>query len=679
MPSIEEKVEEHFKSVLDDYGIQHFGKTQEINEFLTKALKEAKSKSGGPGMNYPDIQLLLQNKTRRDIPVMIEAKGSKGKIEKLTKGNIELVSGGKNPNSAVQNFAVNGALHYGLAVLDEGTYHEVIIIGINGTTLDEKGRVKDPEIKAYYVSEKNGRVPRELADFDFAQLKQQNIDSFFDELDTLSLTEAEKENLKRSKEELLEKRIKKIHQKIYDGASTKTLLNTNEKLYLFCGLIMAGLKTKGLKPLEVDDFSSNDSADDNDGEIVLRRIRAFLKNKNCTGDKIELVLSCLEPVFKRSDLWKPKNGESVIKSIYKDVKKEILPLFDGDMPLDFTGKILNSLSDWVNIENDKFHDVVLTPRCVTTLMAKIARTDRNSFVWDTCMGSSGFLISAMEIMIDDAKAHIKDAEELQEKIDHIKHNQLLGIEILNNIFILAVLNMILMGDGSSQIICADSRKEVPELVESCGKNPFPENVFLLNPPYSAPGNGLVFVDEALSHMETGYGAVLIQENAGSGQGDGYSKRILEKNTLIASIHMSPALFGRKKSSAHTAIYLFQVDRPHELDDIVTFIDFSNDGYTRQNRSRSTQEVNLRDTDHALERYEEIVAICLGKKPKTDYYTEANGLVIRDTISLEGNDWTFNQHRKIDTTPTEEDFKKTVSDYLAWKVAAILKGEVDINA
>ena len=57
-----------------------------------------------------------------------------------------------------------------------------------------------------------------------------------------------------------------------------------------------------------------------------------------------------------------------------------------------------------------------------------------------------------------------------------------------------------------------------------------------------------------------------------------------------------------------------------------------------------------------------------------YYTEANGLVIKDTISLAGNDWTFNQHRKIDITPTEEDFKKTVADYLAWKVSAILKGE-----
>lgn len=670
--SIEEKVEEYYKALLDSFGIRHFGKTEEINSSLTKALKEADSKSGGSGVNFPDIQLLLQNKTRRDIPVMIEAKGLKGKLEKLTpSGDIELISGGKNTNSAVQQYAVNGALHYGLAVLDEGTYSEVIIVGINGTTL-ENGCVKDPEAKAYYVSKKNDRIPKELIGFDFVQMKQSNIDAFFTELDKLSLTETEKEKLKRDKEELLEQSIKGIHQKIYDDASIKNLLGTNEKLYLFCGLIMAGLTTEGVKPLEVADLFSNDDPDDNDGSIILHRTMAFLRKKNCPAGKVDMVLNYLRPVFEKRDLWKPVNGESAIKSIYKQVKEDILPLLESNIHLDFTGKILNSLNDWVSIENDKLNDVVLTPRFVTTLMARITRTDMDSFVWDTCMGSSGFLVSAMEIMIDDAKKRIKDTQALDSKIENIKHNQLLGIEILGNIYILAVLNMILMGDGSSQIICGDSHKEGPKFMES-HKDTFPANVFLLNPPYSAPGKGLIFVDEALSRMETGYGAVLIQENAGSGQGDVYAKRILKKNTLIASIHMPSDLFNGK-SSVQTAIYLFQINRPHEVDDVVTFIDFSEDGYTRQNRKKSTQKVNLRNTGHALERYDEVAAICLGKKPKTNYYTEANGKVIKDTISLNGNDWAFQSHRKIDTTPTEADFRKTVSDYLSWKVSCILRGE-----
>lgn len=666
MASIEEKVEEYYKNKLDNLGIRHYGKTEKINKSIDDALKNADSKSGNKGNNYPDIRLFLENRTRRNLPVMMEAKGSKGKLEKLTKdGDIELISGGKNPQNAVMNFAVNGALHYGLAILDEGTYKEVLIIGINGSELDENGVVTDAEIKAYYVSEKNNRIPKVIDGFELVQMADANINDLYALLDSLNLTEIELEKLKRNKEELLEKSIKDIHQRIYDDNEIKNLLSTNDKLYFFCGLIMAGLTTEGVKPLEADSFYSNDDTEDNDGTLILSRTKSFLKKKRCNSEKIDMVINYLKPVFDKRNLWKPNKGESIIKSVYKQIKNEILPLLESNIHLDFTGRILNSLNDWVAIDNDRLNDVVLTPRFVTNLMARICRTDMDSFIWDTCMGSSGFLVSGMDLMIADAKTKIKDKEKLEEKIEQIKQNQLLGIEILGNIYILAVLNMILMGDGSSQVICGDSHKEID-------KQDFPANVFLLNPPYSAQGKGLIFVDEALSRMEKGYGAVLIQENAGSGQGDVYSKNILKKNTLVASIHMPADLFNGK-ASVQTAIYLFKVNRPHEEDDVVTFIDFSEDGYSRQNRKKSTQEVNLRNTDHALERYDEVCAICLGKKPKTDYYTEANGKVIKDTITLNGNDWTFNQHKKIDTTPTEEDFKKTVADYLAWKVSAILKG------
>ena len=80
MASVEERVEEYYKRLLDNLGIRYFSKTEEINSSITKALKDADSKSGNSGNNYPDIKLLLSNKTRRDIPVMIEAKGSKNKL-----------------------------------------------------------------------------------------------------------------------------------------------------------------------------------------------------------------------------------------------------------------------------------------------------------------------------------------------------------------------------------------------------------------------------------------------------------------------------------------------------------------------------------------------------------------------------------------------------------------------
>ena len=700
MASIEEKVEEQFKKVLDELGVRHYGKTESMNPSITNALKKADSKSGGSGNNYPDLQLMLNNNKGRFVPVMIEAKGSKGKLEKRAKddsivGITYWSSDGKlnkdgipthlkgEPNySAIKNYAVNGAVHYGNAILNEGTYKEVIVIGINGTTLNTDGSVSDAECKAYYLSTKNNRVPKIITKItanDWSLMKAENVDKLFDILDKLNLTEKELELLTRKTEETLEEKIKAIHQSLYDDVQLKTALSTNEKLYLFCGLIMAGLSTNGIRPLEPSDLRGNNNEKNNDGIMLLNNIESFLYGKNCAAEKVGMIKGLLENVFRKPVLWRPNNGISLLHTLFEQVKKDIIPCLESNLHLDFTGKILNSLNDWVSIENDVANDVVLTPRYVTTLMAKMARTNKDSFVWDKAMGSAGFLVSAMDIMIKDAKEKISDQAELEAKIRHIKKNQLLGIEILGNIYILAVLNMILMGDGSSNILNNDSHKPECDLenikvdVNNDGNmQPFPANVFLLNPPYSAPGKGFNFVEEALSQMTSGYACILIQDSAGNGQGLPYTKRILEHNTLEASIKMPAGLFGNKASVA-VYIFVFKVNRPHEEDDIVTFIDFSEDGYSRQNRKKSTQEVNLRNTDHAEERYDEVLALVLGKKPKTSYYTEENRKVIKDCISLEGNDWLFAQHQVVETTPTEEDFKKTVSSYLCWQVNQLMKG------
>lgn len=136
--------------------------------------------------------------------------------------------------------------------------------------------------------------------------------------------------------------------------------------------------------------------------------------------------------------------------------------------------------------------------------------------------------------------------------------------------------------------------------------------------------------------------------------------------------MPAGLFGNK-ASVSVCIFIFKVGRTHEEDDLVTFIDMSEDGYSRLNRKKSTQETNLRDVDDAKGHYEEALAHVLGKKPKTNYYTEENGTVIHDTISLDGDDWLFVQHQSLDSVPTEDDFKAVISDYLSWKIGSLMKG------
>lgn len=64
----------------------------------------------------------------------------------------------------------------------------------------------------------------------------------------------------------------------------------------------------------------------------------------------------------------------------------------------------------------------------------------------------------------------------------------------------------------------------------------------------------------------------------------YNTEILGSNTLLASIKMPIDLFIGK-SSVQTNIYVFKVGEAHHKDNIVKFIDFSNDGYTRTNRKK----------------------------------------------------------------------------------------------
>lgn len=674
MSSIEEQVEDIAKKQLNAIKLKYFTKTESINSEIDDALRKAPSKNGGEGNNYPDIKLLLQTKSKKNIPVMIEVKGSKGALVKFDeRGDIENLKKDGTPNYAnIKKYAVNGAVHYADAILNyTESYSEVLAIGINGYADSTKKIVT--ELEVYYVSKNNFLLPKKLQAYtDLSFLSENNSDNLSEEINNLSLSEAEQEKKTKDFENLIEIRLKDLNQRMHDDLN----IAVGARVQLVAGLIMAALGVENrVSPLQIADLKGDMGGSSNDGQIVINKISDFLSVKNIPLEKKELIINDLKNVFIGSKIYATVNGESKIKTVYRIIKDEIMPIFTSARHLDFTGRLFNVLNEWVAIPDGARNDVVLTPRYVCELMAKLCKVNKDSYVWDYAVGSAGFLISAMKQMIKDAENSIKSPLELQEKILHIKGCQLLGVEIRADIYMLAVLNMILMGDGSTNILHEDSLTQFDGNYEQGNQKgePFPANIFLLNPPYSAEGKGFVFVEKALSKMVGGRAAILIQENAGSGNGLPFTKNILAKNTLVASIHMSDIFCG--KAGVQTAIYVFDVGVAHNKDNMVKFIDFSNDGYTRQNRKKSGADVNLKNTDHAIERYEEIADIVLNRKKKTHYFDDC---VIEDTINLEGKDWTYNQHRKIDTVPTEADFRKTVADYLSWKVSTLMKEEQNEN-
>ena len=601
------------------------------------------------------------------LPVMIEAKGRKGDIARFGSDGCPDMK-----PASVKRYALNGALHYAHAVIDADCgYNKCLAIGINGWD-DPDGKFRF-EAVPYYCSTENDSIDKplfgadEVTDLSFLG----NADRIAEAIGNISLTDEERIAIADRVENELDARLRELNQKMQDEVPVMV----NHRVNFVCGMIMAGIGCPGVTPISSDDLRGETGRTSNDGRKIVDRISDFLDAKGIQHDTRQLLLEQFNTVFLHSGMWMPNKdtGESKIKTLYKWFERKILPIFKTNSKIDFTGRMFSTLNSWVSVPDGDRNDVVLTPRYITRFMAQLANVDMESYCWDYTLGSAGFLVAAFEEMRKDAESRITSDIELKIKIEHIKNLQLLGIEKLPEIYMLAVLNMLLMGENADNIIQGDSLAydgNYPKNSPKAG-TPFPANRFLLNPPYSAPGKGMIFVKKALcdSGMSNGYAAILIQENAGSGNGDTYTADILKKNTLLASIHMADIFCG--KASVQTAIFVFQINRPHKKDDIVKFYDFSNDGYSRQNRKKSSQEVNLKNTDHAPERYKEIVKSVRPNGKKPDKWLPAD-CYIEDTITLNGNDWTFAQHKKIDLTPTEDDFKKTVADYLAYKVSELMR-------
>ena len=666
--SVEPNIADLANSWLKSYKLDYKLEQESLNTEIDQALNDYYSKNGGVGGNRPDAKLLLQDKNLVNYPILIEYKGYKDKLVKLdSEGKVANKTAKNQPDfKNINSYAVNGAVHYANALLHYTSYTDIIAIGMTGFK-DDSGNL-EYEIGVYYVSKSNFGIGQKVDDYtDFSFLKKTNFDKFIDKVKKLRLTQDEIERLKEQREQEINTSLVKLNNDIYQNEKG---LSERDRVYLVAASIIATLGVPGkVAALEKQELKSSTEEENRDGDIILRKIKAFLNEKNLPQEKRELIVRTLQNTLTTDNINKVENGESQLKRVFTKIVDDLGIYYKIGLTTDFTGKLFNEMYSWLGFSQDKLNDVVLTPAYVATLLARLARVNMDSYVWDFATGSAGLLVASMNEMLNDAKDKIKSPDKFAIKSAEIKANQLLGLEILSEVYMLAILNMILMGDGSSNILNKDSLKEFNGHY-GFGKTDekFPADAFVLNPPYSAPGNGMIFVEKALSMMSKGYAAIIIQNSAGSGKATEYNKKILKHSTLLASIKMPIDLFIGK-SSVQTNVYVFRVGEAHQKDDTVKFIDFSVDGYTRTNRKKAS--CNLRDTDHAKERYAELIDLVRFGKSKLNIFTEKE--YYEGKIDPEnGADW--NQTAPIDTKPTLDDFKKTVSDYLAWEVSNLLKNQ-----
>ena len=455
MKSIEPNIADLVNGWLKSYGLDYKLEQERLNDEIDKALDEYKSKNGGTGGNRPDAKLLLEDETLKLYPILIEYKGYKDKLIKLDADNrVDNKTSKNEPNyKNINNYAVNGAVHYANAILHYTSYTDVIAIGVTGYR-KEGGKIEH-SIGVYYVSKDNLGIGQEIGKYtDLSFLKKENFNQFIQKVKELSLSNEELEILKDKREQEINASLVKLNNDIYGSEKG---LSENDRVYLVSASIMATLGIPGkVSPLEKSDLKSSIEEGNRDGEIIVRKIEAFLKEKNLPKTKQDLIVRTLKNTLLSENINKPINGESQLKRIFSKIVDDLGIYYKIGLTTDFTGKLFNEMYSWLGFTQDKLNDVVLTPSYVATLLVKLARVDKDSYVWDFATGSAGLLVAAMNEMIIDAKEKIKSPQELEQKQLKIKAEQLLGLEVLSSIYMLAILNMILMGDGSSNILNKDS-------------------------------------------------------------------------------------------------------------------------------------------------------------------------------------------------------------------------------
>ena len=289
--SVEPNIADLANGWLKSYKLDYKLEQESLNEEIDKALEDYFSKNGGAGGNRPDAKLLLQDKLLNWYPILIEYKGYKDRLEKLdAQGQVENKTAKNEPNfKHINSYAVNGAVHY--AILHHTSYTDIIAIGMTGYK-DEFGALQH-QIGVYYVSKSNFGIGQKVGEYsDFSFLAPANFEKFIEKVNALSLTQEEIDRIK-------EQREKEIGE--------------NDRVYLVAASIIAtlGIPNK-VSPLEKSDLKSSTEQGNTDGDIIVRKIRAFLNEKHLPDEKKQLIIRTLENTL-TTDNTDRKKGKANLK------------------------------------------------------------------------------------------------------------------------------------------------------------------------------------------------------------------------------------------------------------------------------------------------------------------------------------------------------------------------------
>ncbi|WP_455756899.1 N-6 DNA methylase [Sulfurimonas sp.] len=296
-------------------------------------------------------------------------------------------------------------------------------------------------------------------------------------------------------------------------------------------------------------------------------IESILMQSRIPQDKIRIILTTIKEILSDNNI---QTG-NILKNLCIEVYKIMFILKDEvefDIMAGFYSEFLRYATG-----NGKDLGIVLTPFHITELMTELADCYRTiqekDTIYDPCTGTGGFLTAFMNFQIE------KFAQMNLEKQEKIKANNLNGIEYNKEMYILAVANMLVRGDGKSSIHHGSCFNYEAEDEYAYG---------ILNPPYSQKKDSEIkFIYHTLNRVKEGGIVCAIVprstmfKDIKDEEGNNYKELILNNNTLLCSINMPDDLFY--PVGVNTTIAIFKAGIPHNKKDYVYFCHLYSDGFS----------------------------------------------------------------------------------------------------
>ena len=623
------------KEVKTDFWVYELLKDADINltpqgcdiKDIDEALKTAsKSKTGNVG--YPEYCGVVE-----DFIIVIEDKADLSHHIMLTEKDLVDLS-----TKSVREYAVNGALFYGLHLAKHTAYRKVIAIGVSG---DEKRH----RITPLFINDRGEY--QQLEDLEsFISFSLSNINEYYYKEILKETTDADKTTADIIKDAAT------LHEYLRSYGS----LTTEQKPLIVSGIMLA------LREIEYKTFdleSLNGDIIKTDGSKIYEAICSNLKRANVTPDtkrdKLLAHFAFIKDAPKINSKDEALNMTPLkyyAKFIYDNIYKSIKYTSSSE---DYIGRFYGEFMSYSGGDGQSL-GIVLTPKHITELFCDLAELKPSDKVLDPCCGTAGFLIAAMHYMLKET-----DDEAVKRSI---RQDQLFGIESQGYMFTIATTNMILRGDGKSNLHNWDFLAQNPAQLQlnAC-------TVGMMNPPYSQAQKTkdpkqyeINFTEHLLDSLVKGAKCiVIIPQSSLTGKTvaeKNIKYNILKRHTLEGVITLQKDTFY--SVGTNPCIAVFTAGIPHDKNHVCKFIDFTNDGY------KVSKHIGLVETSSAKDKKQHLLDVWFGRCKAPNSYC------VYTTI-LPEDEWLHSFYYFNDEIPSETDFEKTMADYLTFEFNMITHG------